>query len=214
MKAYQYDEHGLSYQLGKCLRPWRPEFPIIARWVKRGSRVLDAGCGDGVLGEKLIKEKRCTVFGFDLDRIGVQEARRRGIEAIVHDADNKFPYKDKQFDVVVSNGLSPFVVKPNSVVSELKRVGKTAIVSFPNFGFWFYRLEMLLGKFPSFALYGHTWWTTRQIKFFSFADFLSLPAMKDTTIKKLVCLDWRNRVPSTLAELSPNLFGRSCIIEF
>ena len=76
MSKYRFDEHGKEYQLGYTLQPWRPQFPIILSWIKSGSKVLDVGCGDGVLGEKLITQKRCRVFGLDLDEIGVKEAKR------------------------------------------------------------------------------------------------------------------------------------------
>lgn len=199
--------------MGKALRPWRPQFSIIVAWVKEGSKVLDIGCGDGVLGEKLIREKKCQVYGVDLDEIAVKEARRRGLKTDILDINDGLPFKDKSFDIVICNELLEFVNKPDFVVSECLRVGKVAIIEFPNFGFWFYRLQLLLGRFPQKALYGYEWWNTHQVKFFALSDFLSLPSVKDAKIKKLVCIDWRNRDVSFLAKLNPNFFGRSCIIK-
>lgn len=213
MMKYRFDEHGVGYKIGKSLQPWRPQFPIILNLIADKSKVLDIGCGDGVLGEMLIKEKGCEVFGIDLDEIGVKEAKRRGVKAIILNIDDGLPFKNNEFDVVVCSDVLQYSNKPDFVVSQLLRVGKTVIIEFPNFGFWFYRLQMLFGKFPKLSLYGHKWWQTRQTKFFSLNDFLSLPSLKKVRVKKIVCIDWKNREVSILAKFFPNFFGRSCILE-
>lgn len=211
--TYRFTEHDKGYAVGKTLQPFRPQFAQIVSWVPRGLTVLDIGCGDGVLGATLIKEKSCHVWGFDLDSIGVKEAKRKGVRAVVHNANKRFPYKTNQFDVAICNEVLEFVEDPNLVISEALRVAGTAIIEFPNFGFWLYRIQLLLGHFPRFALYGHQWWNTRQTKFFSYADFLQLPSMQHTTIGRIAGIDWRNRGVSYLATRLPNLFARSVIIE-
>ncbi len=212
MKKYRFDEHGKGYKIGQTLQPFRPQFEIILSWVKNGSKVLDVGCGDGVLGEKLIKQKNCQVFGIDLDEIGVKEAKRRGIKAKVYDMDETLPFKNRQFDVVICSDVLQCSLKPDVVVSQALRVGKSVILYFPNFGFWFYRLQTLFGHFPSLSLYGHTWWNTRQTRFFSLSDFMSLPAMRGVSVNRLVCIDWKNRQVSLLGKIWPNFFGRSAIL--
>lgn len=174
---------------------------------------MDVGCGDGALGEFLIRDKDCNVAGIDLDPVGVAEAKRRGVKARVLDADLGLPFKSKSFDVAVVCGLLELTRKPDFVVAETLRVSERAIFSISNFGFWLYRLEHLFGKFPSFALYGHAWWETTQTTFFSLSDFLSLPSLQNASVKKLSSIDWKNREVSLLAKLNPNLFGRNCIIE-
>lgn len=213
MKKYRFTEHGVGYRPGKFLQPYRPQFPIIISWVKHNSRILDVGCGDGVLGEKLIQEKNCQVFGVDLDIVAVSEAKKHGIKAQTLDADEGLLFKDKSFDVVVASDCLQYMRRPDFVVSEFLRVGKSVIIEFPNFGFWLYRLQMLFGKFPAFSLYGHDWSDTLQTRFFSLSDFLDLPTMKKTRIKRIACIDWKNRELSLLAKLLPNFFGRSCILE-
>lgn len=211
--TYRFSEHGDGYRVGFALRPWRPQYSTIVAWTPPGSRVLDAGCGDGVLGQKLINEKGCTVFGFDLDRVGVAAAKRRGVRARVHDANRPFPYKKAQFDVVICNEVLEFVQNPNFVVSEILRVGRTAVIEFPNFGFWFYRFQALTGRFPTLALYGHSVWETRQTKFFTYADVLAFPALKKARVTRRAGIDWKNRRVSWLATRFPNFFARSVILE-
>lgn len=213
MTGYRFTEHTKGYALGATLQPWRPQFTAITAWVPEGSRVLDIGCGDGVLGAKLLREKNCRVWGFDLDPTGVAEAKRKGVRAVIHDTSLPFPYKAGRFDVAICNELLEFVTDPNLVVSEALRVSKkTVIMEFPNVGFWLYRLELVFGRFPRLALYGHRWWNTGQIKFFSYADFLTLPVLKKTTIRRVAGIDWKNRRVSRLASRFPNMFARSVLV--
>jgi methionine biosynthesis protein MetW len=210
---YRFHEHGVGYQKGKFLQSYRPQFSIIIDWIKKNSSVLDVGCGDGVLGDRLIRDKNCKVSGIDLDENGIKEALRHKIKAVVGNVDDGLPYPDQSFDVVVCNEVLQYVNNPDLVVSELLRVGKTVIISFPNFGFWLYRIQMLTGRFPNLSLFGHTWWNSHLTRMFSINDFLQLPAMKDIKISKQVTINWKNRKPSFFGRFFPNFFGRSCILK-
>lgn len=213
MANYQYEERGVNYKIGKAIHSWRPQYKVILSLVKRNSKVLDVGCGDGTLGEFLIRDKDCQVWGVDLDPVGVAEAKRRGYKSSVLNADDGLPFKNKSFDVVVICGLLELLRKPDFVIAEALRVSDSVIVSFSNFGFWIYRLELLFGKFPSFALFGHAWWETTQTTFFTLADFLNLPSVQNAKVESITCIDWKNKEVSNLAKLNPNLFGRNCIIK-
>ncbi len=210
MPGYRFTEHGRGYATGRTLRSWRPQFPIILSWVPKGSKILDVGCADGVLGQKLIKEKSCKVFGIDLDPVGVREAKKKGINAKVFNFDDPLPYKNNSYDIVLASDVLQYSQTPANSIQEWLRVGKKLILYFPNFGFWAYRVQLILGRFPSLSLYGHTWYNTRQTRFFSLMDVLSLPAVKKAHRAKLVCIDWKNRKISLLARLNPNFFGCSC----
>src|SRR5581483_10556941 len=212
MAGYRFDEHGKGYKIGKALQSYRPQWIVMASLIKGGSKVLDLGCGDGIQGQRLIKEKGFEVFGIDLDPIAVTEAKRRGLKAKTGDISKRLNFSDKSFDYVICNVVLELVKKPDFLISEMLRVGKTVIIGFENFGFWIYRIEMLSGKFPQHALYGHKWYESNFTSFFSLSDFLSLPSLKKAKIKKVIGINWRNRKVSLLARLFPNLFSRSCIL--
>lgn len=212
MADYRFEELGKHYRVGKTLCKWRPQWDIFVSWIDQGSKVLDLGCGDGVLGEMLIKQKKCKVFGTEPDKMAVKESQRRGIKAILHDANFKLPYKDKSFDYVICNEVIQLLNNPELALSECLRVGKVAIIEFPNFGFGFYRLEMLFGNFPKKALFGYTPFNSCQIRFFSYSEFMRLKVMRNVKVIKQVFINWRNRKISILAKINPNFFGRSCIL--
>lgn len=213
MSKYHFDEHGVGYKKGRFLQPYRPQNKIIIELIKPGSKVLDAGCGDGVLGDKLIRDKGCIVTGLDLDENAVKEAKRHKINARVYDINNKLPYPSQSFDYVVCSDSLQYLNKPDFALSEMFRVSKIVIIQFPNFGFWFYRLQMLTGRFPSLSLFGHTWWNSQLTRMFTLNDFMSAPAMKSKKITKIICINWKNRKVSFLSKFLPNFFGRSCILE-
>lgn len=213
MQKYRFDEHGIGYKVGKKLQSWRPQFSIIVSLVKEKSSVLDIGCGDGILAERLARIKKCKVVGIDLDETAVKELKRSGVKGRVHDIDEGIPFKNKSFDYVIMSDVLQYLKKPNFVISEALRVGKSFIVYFPNFGFWIYRLMFLTGKIPKLALFGHEWWESQLTRMFSYNDFLKLPSLKKTRIKKIVCINWANRKISFLAKFAPNFFGRCCVLE-
>src|SRR3989344_4133938 len=212
MPNYKYEELGKHYALNKSLKSYRPQWQPILGLVPENSKVLDVGCGDGVLGEMLRKQKGSIVFGSYLHKVAVLEAKRKGITAQVHDANLRLPFKSKGFDYVICNEVLEFLTEPEKAISEALRVGKTVILEFPNFGFWYYRLEMLLGRFPKKALFGYSPFNTHQIKFFSYRDFLEFKVIRGVEIKRVICINWRNKKVSFLAKFNPNLFGRSCIV--
>src|SRR3989344_8176294 len=115
---YRYMEHNTCYELNKSLRLWRPQFPVILSLVKKDSKVLDIGCGDGVLGKMLIEDKNCLVYGIDLDKLGVKEAKRKGLKAQVLDADEPLPFKNKEFDIAINSEVLQFTKNPDFIIAE------------------------------------------------------------------------------------------------
>ena len=185
----------------------RAEYPVLARWVPEGARVLDVGCGDGRLGAKLIAERRASVSGFEIDPGGTEKARAAGVEALTGDADHGLPYADNGFDVAILNVTLMMVYRPRFVLQEMLRVAPVALVSFPNLGHWVCRAQLLAGRFPTKPLYGSAWYDTRHIHLFTWADLRALVRLESARITAVEHFGRDSRTPSPLARAWPNLFS-------
>jgi len=207
----RYEEKGETYESADIV--WnRSRYKIIKEWVKEGSKVLDLGCGEGSLGAILIREKQCEVYGIEIDEKGVEQAIKKGVKAIVGDLDMGLNFPDNSFDYVVLNETLYMVYNPKRVLKEALRVGKEVIVSFPNFAFWYARLELLSrGVFPKSVLYGYNWYDTRQIHLFSYKDFTNLVTKLNARVTRREFEIFGGQ-KSFLPHFLQNLFSRFCII--
>ena len=128
----------------------KPEFKIIADLIEKDTRVLDVGCGDGTLMEFLKDNKEIDIRGIEISKTNVQKCIGKGLTVIEGDAEkdlSQFP--DGSFDFVVLSQTLQAFLNPEKVISELLRVGKKAIVTIPNFGYWKVRLHLLIkGTMP------------------------------------------------------------------
>lgn len=210
-RAYyrNYEECGFVYGEAAASRR-RPEVELFLEWIPEGARVLDLGCGDGSVGARIAQSRRAQVSGVELDPRGVEVARGRGVDAVEGDLDEGVPFfADNSFDVAVINVTLHMVFRPRVVMAEALRVAPRVIVSFPNFGFWAYRLELLCGgRFPRHSLYGYEWYDTRHIHLFSGADFRALCQVVGGKVLTERHTGLRNRRESKVARLWPNLLGR------
>ena len=129
----------------------RPDHRLIAELVEPGSRLLDIGCGDGALLELLAREKNVDGRGIEISQEGVNASVRRGLSVIQGDAETDLAdYPDAAFDYVVLSQTLPAIRDPRGVLLELLRIGRSAIVSIPNFGHWRNRLHLLArGRMPA-----------------------------------------------------------------
>jgi len=129
----------------------RPDLRIIAGFISSGARVLDLGCGDGALLEHLVQAKGVTGRGIELSEAGVLACVRRGLSVRQGNLqEGLVDYPTASFDYVVLSQTLPFLDDPGMILTEMLRVGRTAVVSFPNWGYWRCRLELLLtGRMPS-----------------------------------------------------------------
>lgn len=191
----------------------RPEYKYIVEWIEPKSKVLDLGCGDGSLGELLIKNKKCEVYGIEIDENGVKQSIAKGIEVTQGNMDEglNFKFKDKFFGCVVINVTLQMVYRPDFVMAEALRVGKKVIVSFPNFAHIIARLEMLLGRFPKSPLFGYEWYNTRHIHLFSINDFMEYMKKLKVEIVKKEFLWLDSKSENILSDLFPNLFSGTAI---
>jgi methionine biosynthesis protein MetW len=169
----------------------RIDLRLIADMVAPGSRVLDVGCGDGDLLHILAQQKNVDARGIELSREGVAKAVARGLAVVQGDADTDLvDYPDDLFDYVILSQTLQATRNPRDVVERMLRIGRRAIVSFPNFGHWRMRAQLLFkGRMPRTDQLPYEWWNTPNIHFCTIRDFVSLIETIDAKIEKAVALD-------------------------
>ena len=128
----------------------KQEFKIIANLVEKNTRVLDVGCGDGTLIELLENNKKIDIRGIEISKKNVQKCIEKGLTVIEGDAEKDLAqFPNASFDFVILSQTLQAFLNPEIVINELLRVGKKAIVTVPNFGFWKVRLHLLIkGTMP------------------------------------------------------------------
>jgi methionine biosynthesis protein MetW len=180
---------------GALRRELRRDLRLIADMIEPGSRVLDVGCGDGALLAYLAREKGVDARGIELSQSGVNACVRHGLSVIQGDADHDLTaFPDRAFDVVVLSQTLQATHRPLHVVEELLRIGKRAIVSFPNFGFWRIRLGLMFrGRMPVSELLNHPWYETPNIHLCTIRDFVVLLDTLGARIERSVTLDRHGR---------------------
>lgn len=188
----------------------------LPQMFSRGDYVLDVACGDGAVGEYLIKHSGAKVDGIDISPQAVTVARKRGVNARVFDLDKKLPFKDKTFDVVFWGDNIEHLFKPEFVLKEITRVLKTdgrLILSCPNMGYWRYRLYYLFhGRLPDTEWSGSPPWSWGHIRFFNYNLLKDFLATEDFVIKRTFGIS-RRKSDVFLRKLSPELFGMIFVIE-
>ncbi len=169
----------------------RPDFALIGQMVEPGSRVLDVGCETGALLDYLIAERGLIGRGIELSQAGVNESVRRGLSVVQGDADTDLQdYPSKAFDYVILSQTLQATTRPREVLSNLVRIGRRAIVSFPNFGHWRVRLKLLWdGRMPVSEALPGAWYETPNIHLCTIRDFTELCASLDVTIERALALD-------------------------
>lgn len=144
----------------------------IARLVPSGSRVLDLGCGDGALLEHLQKHRGCSGYGVEIDDIKVQACLRRGVNVLQLNLEEGLTmFGDDAFDVVLQIDTLQHLRNAETMLRETARVGRIAIVAFPNFAHWPNRLAVLQGRMPVTKRLPYQWYDTPNIRVGTYADF-------------------------------------------
>ena len=183
--------------------PLRPDLALIAAHVAPGARVLDIGCGDGTLLEALRDERQCDARGMEIDSANVASCVAKGLSVIQGDAgaDLAF-YPDQSFDYAILSETLQTMMRPDLVLEELLRIGRHAVVSFPNFAHWRVRLSLLLGgKMPVTRLLPVAWYATPNIHHLTVADFRALTAERGITVERAWFLSGDKQTSASAANL-------------
>lgn len=186
----------------------RADLDIIQDWIPQGSRVLDLGCGSGELLDYLAQHKGVQGYGLEIDPDNIATCVSKGLNVIEQNLDLGLTnLATGSFDVVVMTQSLQALKYPDKVLAEMLRVGKTCIITFPNFGHWRCRWYLASkGRMPVSDFLPYTWYNTPNIHFCTFRDFEALCHKSQLTILDRLAVDRLHR-DSMLTSLWPNLLG-------
>jgi methionine biosynthesis protein MetW len=188
----------------------RPDFSTIAGWIAPGARILDLGCGDGSLLAHLRESRGAIGYGVEIDDAGVLASIGNRVNVIQSDLETGLAgFDDRSFDSVILSQTLQAMHRIESIVSEMLRVGGEAIVSFPNFGHWSHRMQVLRGRMPVSPSLPYQWYNTPNVHLCTVADFDAFCAERRFRVDERVVLHDARRV-----QFLPNLFGSIAIYRF
>ena len=167
------------------------EFKVIADLIEKDKKVLDVGCADGTLMKFLKDNKNINIRGLEISKDGVQKCIAKGLTVIEGNAEKDLKqFPDKSFDYVVLSQTLQAFLNPELVISELLRVGKKAIVTIPNFGYWKIRLHLLTkGTMPITKTLPDEWYSTPNLHMCTIKDFVYFVKSRNFKIFKSLALN-------------------------
>jgi len=168
----------------------RPDFDLIAAWIKPGHRVLDLGCGDGTLLKHLIETRGVQGWGVEIEDANILTAIRNGINVIQGNLEKGLDeFADQAFDHVVLSRTLQTVRHTEGILREMLRVGREAVVSFPNFAYWKNLRSVLDGRMPVSEDLPYQWYDSPNVRFFTLLDFEALCEQMGLIIRERSVLD-------------------------
>jgi len=168
----------------------RFDFEVIARWVQPGDTALDLGCGDGSLLAFLRETRQVKGYGVEADPDRVVACIRNGVNVLQIDLEKGLTdFNDGQFDHVIMSLSLQAVHHTEKILDEMLRVGREAVVSFPNFGYWKHRQAILNGRMPVSETLPYEWYDTPNVRFFTIADFEALCEKRGIRILERAAFD-------------------------
>lgn len=198
----------------KPLDTTRVDLLLIAEMVDWGSRVLDVGCGDGTLLRILSETRDVDARGVELSQSGVNQCVAHGLSVVQGDADTDLVnYPDGAFDYAILSQTIQATHRPKHVLDQLLRIGKRAIVSFPNFGHWRIRSQVMFGgRMPNTENLPVPWYETPNIHFCTIKDFLALCRELGATVERSVALNAHGqRLGLAIPGRLQNLIGEQAV---
>ena len=170
------------------------EFKVIADLIEKDKKVLDVGCADGILMKFLKDNKNANIRGLEISKEKVQECIAKGLTVIEGNAEKDLKqFPDKSFDYVILSQTLQAFLNPELVLNELLRVGKKAIITIPNFGYWKVRLHLLLkGTMPITKTLPDEWHNTPNLHMCTIKDFVHFVKSRNIKIFKSIALNKLN----------------------
>ena len=188
----------------------RYDFELISSWIPERSRVLDLGCGDGILLAGLAATRGVRGYGVEIDEAHVLAAVKNGVNVIQDDLETGLAtFRDSAFDFVILSQTLQAMHNVEGVMNAMLRVGREGIVTFPNFGYWRHRLDVARGRMPVSKTLPHTWYNTPNLHLCTVKDFEDLCVKVGAEI-----LDERVIHDGSQVTVLPNLLGSLGIFRF
>jgi methionine biosynthesis protein MetW len=188
----------------------RYDFELISGWIAEGARVLDLGCGDGVLLAGLAATKGTRGYGIEIDDANVLASVKNNVNVVQTDIESGLAnFADGSFDFVILSQTLQAMRNAESVLNEMLRVGREGIVTFPNFGYWRHRLDILQGHMPVSKTLPYSWYDTPNIHLCTVQDFEDLCEKVGAEI-----LDERVIHEGRTITVMPNLLGSLGVFRF
>ncbi|TAN80057.1 MAG: methionine biosynthesis protein MetW [Gallionella sp.] len=188
----------------------RPDFAAIAAWIPKGASVLDLGCGDGSL-LRYLKEKRAVRgYGVEIRDLDIVSCIANGVNVIQNDLDSGLSdFEDSSFDFVMLSQTLQATRHTLELIQEMLRVGREGIVSFPNFGYWRNRLNVLRGNMPVSGELPYQWYDTPNVHLCTLHDFENF-----CREQRVAVLERRVMTGESEVGLLPNLLGSTAVYRF
>ena len=150
----------------------RPDLAVIAGWIKPGAKVLDLGCGDGLLLSHLQQAKQISGYGIEIDPQSVVASIRNGVNVLQMNLETGLSgFDDRSFDTVILSQTLQATKHTETILRDMLRVGREGIVTFPNFGYWKNRLQVLQGRMPKSDAMPYEWFNTPNVHLCTLEDF-------------------------------------------
>jgi methionine biosynthesis protein MetW len=186
----------------------RQDFEVIAGWIEPGHRVLDLGCGDGTLLKHLIDTRGVRGVGVELDDANILSAIKNCINIIQGNLEKGLDeFADQAFDHVVLSRTLQTVRHTEGILREMLRVGREAVVSFPNFAYWKNLRSVLDGRMPVSEDLPYQWYDSPNVRFFTLLDFEALCARMGLIIRERRVLDEQGNPVAADSDKELNFLG-------